>query len=609
MTHDRNSNSEQLPFKIHPRAFAALGVDLVTNDVVAILELVKNSYDAFATEVWVRFGQDEDGVEYLEVEDNGHGMTHDIIEHVWCLVATPFKTENEYTYSDGVGKKRRVVGEKGLGRLSAARLGQQLQMITRAKDNVCWEVVVDWGQLSSQEELASCYVECFESTNPNMIGDGKTGTVLRITGLDETWDDHKILDLNDNLSRIMPPFEEELGEFSVYLETPTSSVMDDILVEPPAFLKQPKYAIDGSVDSDGRISGTYRYLPIDGGQGREVEMERSWEQIFSAMDKGDRIGLSEHEVRCGPFSFEVRAWDIATQDTQEISERFDLAKNSIRKAIRTHKGVSVYRDGILVLPKSDAGRDWLGLDLLRVSKVGTRLSTSQIVGFVSVSAEDNPGLKDTSDRERLVATRELDEFRQILLATVRILENERDLDRREPEKEKPLKDLFEGLSAESMLAEVVALAEEGSSAGEALPVLRAFSEKLDTIRETIRTRMVYYSRMATVGTIAQMLVHEILNRTTAFGCFLSFIRERFSPLDPDVEQEYESAVGGVDALERLSDTFLPLASRTFKRRRLNSCLQDRINECLGYHRGEIRKKAISCFVPSGDTRVAVDAGE
>ncbi len=609
MTQDKISKLEQLPFKVHPRAFAALGADLVTNDVVAVIELVKNSYDAFATEVWVRFGHDEDGTEYLEVADNGCGMTHDIIEHVWCLVATPFKTENEYVYSTVNNKKRRVAGEKGLGRLSAARLGQQLQMVTRAKDNPCWEVVVDWGQLSSQDELASCFVECFESANPNLIEDGKTGTTLRITGLDEPWDDHKILDLNENLSRIMSPFEEDLGEFSVYLETPVSSVMDDILVEPPTFLKKPKYAIEGSVDSDGRLSGTYRYRPVDGGLGREVKLERSWGQVYSALEEGERVNLAPKKVICGPFSFEIRVWDIAPQDTQEISEHFKLAKSSIRKAIRTHKGVSVYRDGILALPKSDAARDWLGLDLRRVSKVGTRLSTSQIVGCVSISAENNPGLKDTSDRERLMGSRELEEFMRILLAAVKLLENERDLDRREPEKEKPLKDLFEGLSAESLLADVVALAEEGSSADEALPVLRAFSEKLDRIRETIRTRMVYYSRMATVGTIAQMLVHEIRNRTTAFGSFLSFIRERFSPLDPDVEQEYESAVGGVDALERLSDTFLPLASRSFKRRRLNSCLQERINECLGYHRGEIRKKKISYSVPSGETRVAVDPGE
>ena len=82
---------EPIPFRVHPRVFAALGADLVTNDVVAVIELVKNSYDAFARNVWVRFRDDSVRGAYLEIEDDGSGMTKDTIENVWCLVATPHK--------------------------------------------------------------------------------------------------------------------------------------------------------------------------------------------------------------------------------------------------------------------------------------------------------------------------------------------------------------------------------------------------------------------------------------------------------------------------------------------------------------------------------------
>ena len=95
------------------------------------------------------------------------------------------------------------------------------------------------------------------------------------------------------------------------------------------------------------------------------------EQIFS------------ENITCGEFSFEIRVWDIGGNDIEEISETFDIQKSLVRKAIRTHKGISVYRDGVLVIPKSESSRDWLGLDLRRVSLVGKRLSTSQIVGKVS----------------------------------------------------------------------------------------------------------------------------------------------------------------------------------------------------------------------------------
>ena len=86
----------RLPFRIHPRVFAALGADLVTNDVVAVIELVKNDMDAFAENVWIRFHEDRSNGVNLEILDDGDGMTKDIIENVWSLVATPYKEQNPY---------------------------------------------------------------------------------------------------------------------------------------------------------------------------------------------------------------------------------------------------------------------------------------------------------------------------------------------------------------------------------------------------------------------------------------------------------------------------------------------------------------------------------
>src|SRR5579864_8324604 len=104
---------DEIPFRIHPRVFAALGADLVTNDVVAVIELVKNSYDAFATRVDVNFGSDGDR-SYLEIVDNGVGMDRDTIEDAWCVVATPYRLQHPQTTK--ASQKRRVSGEKGLGR-------------------------------------------------------------------------------------------------------------------------------------------------------------------------------------------------------------------------------------------------------------------------------------------------------------------------------------------------------------------------------------------------------------------------------------------------------------------------------------------------------------
>lgn len=604
-TDKAKSEFTRIPFRIHPRVFSALGADLVTNDVVAVIELVKNSYDAFARNVWLRFCDDPSNGAFLEIEDDGDGMTRKIIEEVWCLVATPFKEQNPIVKS---GKKvRRVAGEKGLGRLSASRLGGRLHMVTQAPGHPCWEVNVNWSHISDGDDLSESFAECRQY--PGDTPFKESGTRLRIYDLKRLWDDNRVSDLEDNLARLISPFSD-LDDFDIFLSGFGEHDVAEVRIESPDFLSMPKYSIRGTVDRKGAIKGTYRFTPISQGAVREKTLEYSWEQIFDNIRDKIQFPYSRDNVHCGPFSFEIRAWDIASDDTQEIANRFDFQKSRVRKAIRAHKGISVYRDSVLVLPKSDNARDWLGLDLRRISKVGTRLSTSQVVGYVSISAKDNPGLEDTSDRERLASCLEVAEFEEALKAIVALLENERDEDRVRPDREKPMEDLFEKLSAESLLAEVIALSDEGANASEAIPLLHAFSRSLDSARKTIQERFVFYSRLATVGTIAQMLVHEIRNRTTAFGSFLEFVKSRYGPFkDKDMEIEYRNADNATDTLERLADTFSPLASRGFSRRKRHSVLEVQLRECVELQRAEIRAKRIRCSVPDTETHVAADPGE
>lgn len=596
---------EKIEFKMHPRVFAALGADLVTNDVVAVIELVKNSYDAFASNVSIRFQADPKEGEYIEIEDDGQGMSKDIIGNVWCLVATPYRQENPYSKSGR--KQRRVAGEKGLGRLSVARLGDRLHMLTQAPGEECWEVEVNWSDIAGGSDLSACFANCRKY--PEKSPFKTSGTRLRVFGLNGKWDEARISDLEDNLARLVSPFAH-IGDFNIFLYSPGAKSTESVRIESPDFLGKPKYCIRGHVDKKANIKATYDFTPIKEGKPRTRELAYTWEQVYDTIQDRTRFPFSNKAIHCGQFSFEIRAWDIATEDTQEIAERFDFQKSKVRKAIRAHKGISVYRDSILVLPKSDNARDWLGLDLRRVSKVGTRLSTSQVVGYVAITAEDNPDIEDTSDREHLAAGLAVAEFEELLKAIVAMLENERDVDRLKAEREKPLEDLFGQLSAEKLISDVTELAEEGADASEAVPVVRSYSAQLDAARKTIQERFVYYSRLATVGTIAQMLVHEIRNRTTAFGSFMSFIQGRFGPFkDKELGAVYQCAQDAVGSLERLADTFAPLASRGFRRRNRNSVLEERIQSCLALQKGEVSRKEIECDFPRGQTQVAVDPGE
>ena len=386
-TPEQKGGFEPVPFRIHPRVFAALGEDLVTNDVVAVIELVKNSYDAFAHSVRLKFRDDPIEGAYLEIEDDGAGMTREVIENVWCVVATPYKQKHPVVKSDK--KERRVAGEKGLGRLSAARLGQRLHMLTKAPGNPCWEIMVDWSNIAESDDMSNSFATCRKYSGDSPF---RSGTRLRVHGLREQWGESRISDLAENLGRLISPFSV-LDDFNIFLSVFDDAGEEDVKIESPEFLSQPKYSIRGSVDDSGNVSATYKFFPIAEGDQREKYLTLPWERIHNDIQNRARFQYSSDRTHCGKFSFEIRAWDIAPDDTKEIAERFNFQQTRVRKSIRAHKGISVYRDNILVLPKSDNARDWLGLDLRRVSKVGTRLSTSQIVGYVAISAEDNPRIK------------------------------------------------------------------------------------------------------------------------------------------------------------------------------------------------------------------------
>jgi len=600
----RQTEYEAIPLRMHPRVFESLGADLVTNDVVAVIELVKNSYDAFARNVRIEFGKDPGGETYLEIGDDGLGMTGEVIRNAWSLVATPHKASNDVIARGA--KTRRVSGYKGLGRLSAARLGDRLVMLTQAPQSVCWEVTANWPDISSGDDISQSTIHVRKYTERSPFAE--SGTIIRILGLKEPWDQNQVEELDEGLGRLLSPFNS-VDEFHISLCSSDRAAEKPI--ESLRFLSEPKYSVAGEVDNQGNVEAVYRFSPIGGDLiPRLTKIRMAWSQIHGNPRINWRFPHSEESARCGPFSFDIRAWDINPDGTEEISSKYGIAKRQVRTTIRAHKGISVYRDGILVLPKSEGARDWLGLDLRRVSQVGRRLSTSQLVGYVSISGEHNPKIDDTSDRERLSMCAEVEEFQEIVKTVVDSLASHRNQDRPEPSRELPIQDLLAEMSASELVTSANALAQSGGQASEVVRLIQEFDESLSRNRQVIQQRFVYYSRLATIGTIAQMLVHEIRNRTIAIGSLLSFIK-REPPLfqNANAKRRLTLAENAVSGLEQLADRFAPLANRNFHRGRRHSVLENEIRNCMALTGADSKGLRIQCVIPTSTTVVATDPGE
>ncbi|MEQ1528964.1 MAG: ATP-binding protein, partial [Methylococcales bacterium] len=126
-------NKSEIPdlhFDVSTGLKSVLGSELITGDEVAIFELVKNSFDAEATQVDLYFGDD-----CIVVADNGVGMSYDDIQKKWLFVAFSSKRQPNKSgdFRDGIAERRHYAGSKGIGRFSSDRLGQVINLQTRPK--------------------------------------------------------------------------------------------------------------------------------------------------------------------------------------------------------------------------------------------------------------------------------------------------------------------------------------------------------------------------------------------------------------------------------------------------------------------------------------------
>ena len=467
--------------KLRPRAriIRTIGRDLISNEVVALVELIKNAYDADAKDVRIAFEEPlQPSQGGILIEDDGEGMSLEVIKKAWFEPATISKTVKTHTLSG-----RRVTGEKGVGRFAAARVAQAMEVTTLAKGSRrLVRVRFDWGAFDDANaylDQVSCRWE--ESPAPR----GRTpGTTLHLTGLNESWDEEKIARLRGELSRLVSPTRER-NDFTITMELPERFKDLGGPITPPSILGKPHYKLTGSVDVQGQLDATYEGL----GSASPVSLSANM-----LVAKG-RI------PQCGPFRFEFRVWDLDNLDP--LADELRSTVRNLRDDLKSACGISIYRDDFLVLlPHSD----WLGLDLRRVQNPTLRLSNNQVVGAVFVSADTNKGLRDQTNREGIVSSSEFDDFKQVLLEVLSKMEAKR-YDYRHPHEQPqklspgifnmlditPLRDYVEKRYPND--AELKAYVGERT---------KAFEHGVAEVQQVLAR----YRRLATLGQIIDVVLHE-----------------------------------------------------------------------------------------------------
>jgi signal transduction histidine kinase len=366
-----------------------LGDELISDDVVAVTELVKNSHDADASTVTIAFrGVTGDGGEIV-VKDDGCGMDKSTLLNRWMEPANSWKAGKERRTRRG----RRVLGEKGVGRFATDKLAAQLELISR-KSRKSPEIMAtfDWDRFADDEKMLS-EIKCHWMMRPAIELPGQ-GTVLRMSGLRSRWTERMFRRLSTRLTRLISPFDE-LDDFRIVIESDEFPHYSGELRAD--FLNRAPHHIDASFDGNHTIQAN-------------LNGSRSTEHLWNGAG----------ELSCGPVRLKIYAFDLETEAIARIGPRME-----VRAWLKEWTGASIYRDGFRVWPYGEPHDDWLRLDQRRVNNPVVRLSNNQVVGFIRISSDDNPDLRDQTNREGLIHNKAFDDLRRLVYFVLQILEAER----------------------------------------------------------------------------------------------------------------------------------------------------------------------------------------
>ncbi|MFJ2724491.1 ATP-binding protein [Streptomyces collinus] len=329
-----------------------------------MIELVRNAYDADATHCSVTLDKASQPGGTLIVDDDGDGMTAEDIREGFLLIGRSTKTSTPFTR-----KHRRKVGEKGLGRLAALRLGRQVELITRPfrEPGVEYVLNIDWTAYDTVQS-----VEEVQLLIKSRATTEKPGTRLTIHGLRQGFDETEMERLARAMLLLTGFFDDEQTGFTTKLNAPQFERLAEAVNL--GFFDEYEYRLVAHLDEEGHASAS-----LFDWKGQEVA-------------KGEHFDVAQGRVRsqmqaplrynAPPATFEL--W-MFLLDAKSFTRRASLRKHTdLRPWLKVVGGVHFFHRGLRVHPYGDPGFDWLELNLLRSRSPEFRPSSNNSVGRVSV---------------------------------------------------------------------------------------------------------------------------------------------------------------------------------------------------------------------------------
>ncbi len=424
--------TEALTFRPHARLLTMLGDQLIKNERIALVELIKNAYDADADRVEVRFedfreGMAHDDASRIVVRDDGVGMSLRTIRTRWMNPASPQKYLDKRKGRAKSPEKNRVIqGEKGIGRFAVLKLGKVITVTTRERGSD-FETVLAYDFSRFDDDFVSedggqpkdifldeITIDCHQS-RPEKLPGAQHGTVIEIRDLKGDWTDdivtrlcRDVANLTDPVSRLTSHVASERFEIAIFcngeIRAPAADEAESLkaLIEDKAVLNIRGAFRSKDMDFSFRIDDDPKKISL---QDPKVTGLWVWRQRFRRAPGGVAAQMpipfqGADAYACGDFSFQFYVFDFA----RGIDGRYMLTQQE-KNRLKEHR-IYLYRDGVRVYPYGDPDDDWLNIDVTRgTGRAGDFFSNDQLIGWIEITQERNPNLRDKTNREGLIETR------------------------------------------------------------------------------------------------------------------------------------------------------------------------------------------------------------
>ena len=388
-----------LPFTVDAELLRELGERLVGKPHIALAELIKNSYDADATQVTIKFSPNED---CIEVSDNGHGMTFEEFRGFWMRIGTTHKRERR---SKNLG--RQLTGSKGVGRLAVQFLANRMTIRTVPEGGDEWlEAKVSWEEAVKAGELTEVTVECIrnQSCAPFLHG-----TSIILSELKDKWEIDSVRKLASEVWWLQPPFGAAISyrgnskdRFRVHFQS-TQQDYAETFEKQMGAIKSIWIARLVGKNVNGKVTLSLQFPG-----------EQPMIHEYSIADFFHNEGKFNKAENLNNAHFEIRIYDLSGR------QKFGIKVGEAREYFATHGGVHVY-DGNFRLPYYGLPTsDWLRLEYdhshrktvsqffpreIQVRRALNDLPTlGRVLGVVNVNTSEEPNLKTMITRDRLIET-------------------------------------------------------------------------------------------------------------------------------------------------------------------------------------------------------------